>query len=136
MATVALPEARQIALGVVAGQAAVTGLVALACYAAAGSNAAQSAAIGGGIGTVASLAMVVLAFRRTSAQDAGLAARAFYVGEAAKVAIVIALFVLVLKYLRISAGGLFAGYAATFFVYWIALANAMPRLGGRGARAS
>jgi ATP synthase protein I len=134
--TVALPEARRLALGVVAGQAMVTGLAALASYLIAGSRAAQSAAIGGGISTIASLAMVALAFRRSSGGDAHLAARAFYVGEAAKLAIVIVLFVLVLKYVRISAGALFAGYVATFFVYWIALANAMPGLGGRGARAS
>lgn len=122
-----LPEARRLAFGVVVGQALVTGLVALVCYVLGGSIAARSAAIGGGISTVASLAMVLLAFRKASADDAQTAARVFFIGEAAKLAITVALFVVVLKFMKVSAGALFAGYVATFFVYWAALAKA----GGR-----
>jgi ATP synthase protein I len=132
--TVALPEARSLAFGVVAGQAAVTGLVALVCWRIAGSNAARSAVIGGGISTAASLAMVLLAFRSSVGSDPRRAARAFYVGEASKLAIVIALFVIVLKFVKIAAGALFAGYLATFLVYWVALARVGAGPGSRDGR--
>jgi F0F1-type ATP synthase assembly protein I len=126
--TVALPEARKLASGVVAGQAVITLGVALAAYAIAGSLAARSAAIGGGISTTATLILVVLAFRRAAA-DPRRVARDFFVGEAAKVAVMITLFAVVLKFVNISAGALFAGFVATFFVYWLALANALPAFG-------
>jgi F0F1-type ATP synthase assembly protein I len=128
--TVALPEARRLASGVVAGQAVVTLVVALACYGIAGSAAAVSAAIGGGISTFATLVLVLLAFRGAAAGDPGRAARAFFTGEAAKVVVMITLFVVVLKFVNVTAGALFAGFVATFFVYWIALANALPAFPG------
>ncbi len=126
MLTVALPEARRLASGVVAGQAVVTLVVALACYGISGSTAAVSAAIGGGISTCATLVLVLLAFRGAAAGDPGRAARAFFTGEAAKVVVMIALFIVVLKFVTVMPGALFAGFVATFFVYWVALANALP----------
>ena len=125
-----LPEARKLAFGVVVGQALVTGLVALVCHVIGGWNAAQSAAIGGAISTVGSLVMVMLAFRSTSGSDARLVTRVFFVGEAAKLLIMITLLVVVLKFMKVSVGALFAGYVAPFFVYWVALANALPPLAG------
>jgi ATP synthase protein I len=121
--TVALPEARRVAFGVVVGQAVVTGVVALVCWALSGSSAAESAAIGGGIGTVASLVLVLLAFGSRTGDDPRRAARAFYVGEASKLAITIALFVVVLNVMDVRPGAFFAGYMATFFAYWVALAR-------------
>ena len=56
--------------------------------------------------------------------------RGFYVGEAVKVAVVVVLFTLVLRTLKVSPLAMFAAYVATFFVYWVALANALPPLGG------
>jgi ATP synthase protein I len=127
--TVALPEARKLASGVVAGQAVITLGVALAAYAIAGSLAARSAALGGGISTTATLSLVVLAFRRATAADPRRVARDFFVGEAVKFAVMITLFVVVLKFVNISAGALFAGFVATFFVYWLALGGALPAFG-------
>lgn len=128
--------ARRVAFGVVIGQAVATAAVALLCYLFAGSNAALSAAIGGGISTIASLALVGFAFRHDPQADARTVARAFYVGEAAKLGVTIVLFVIVLKFVKVTPGALFGAYVATFFVYWIALANALPPLlgGGRPAR--
>jgi hypothetical protein len=57
-------------------------------------------------------------------------ARAFYVGEAAKLAVTVALFVLVFVTMKVSFAALFGAYIATLFVYWVALANALPPLGG------
>lgn len=131
MVAVDLPNARRLAFSVVAGQAAVTVLFALASFLIAGSNAALSALIGGGIGTLASLVMALIAFGRGAGMDAQRVMRAFYVGEAAKLGVVIVLFVIVLKAMKVSPGALFGAYVATFFVYWVALANALPPLGGR-----
>jgi len=126
-----LRSARRLVYSLVLGQAAVTVAVALVCFWVAGSNAAVSALLGGGISTLASLAMALLSFGSGTGVDAQRAVRAFYVGEAFKVMLVVALFIVVLKSMKVSPGAMFAAYVATFFVYWVALANALPPLGGR-----
>jgi ATP synthase protein I len=122
-------QARRVAYSVVLWQGAVTIVVALVSYAMAGRLAALSALIGGGISTLASLVMAALSFRRSSLANAYSAVRGFYVGEAAKLATVVVLFVMVLRTLKVSPLAMFAAYVATFFVYWVALANALPTLG-------
>ncbi len=143
MVTIDLPKARRLAFNVVLGQALITLIAALVSYVIAGGNAAVSALAGGGIGTVSSLAMAVLGFRRparmnmnagdeaAAAAQAQRAVSAFYVGEAVKLALAVVLFVVVFKVMKVAPMALFAGYMATFFVYWIALANALPALGGQ-----
>jgi ATP synthase protein I len=125
-----VPHARRLAFGVVLGQAAVTVIAALLSWAIGGQLAAVSALIGGGISTAASLAMAALSFGGSAATDPQRAIRAFYVGEAVKLALVVVLFVVVLKLMKVAPLALFAAFMATFFVYWIALANALPPLGG------
>ena len=124
-----LPRARRFALRVVAGQALVTAVAGILSWVLAGPNGARSALLGGGIGTVASLAMVVLSFGSRAGWDAQHAMRAFLVGEAVKLGLVVVLFVVVLKLLKVSPAALFAAYVATFFVYWWALASALPTFG-------
>jgi ATP synthase protein I len=128
-----VPHARRLAFGVVLGQAAVTVIAALLSWAIGGQLAAVSALIGGGISTAASLAMAALSFGGSAATDPQRAIRAFYVGEAVKLALVVVLFVVVLKLMKVAPLALFAAFMATFFVYWIALANALPPLGGTRA---
>jgi ATP synthase protein I len=123
-------QARRMAFTVVRGQAAVTVVVALVSFAIAGRLAALSALLGGGISTLASLAMAALSFRKSSAADPQRAVSGFYVGEAVKLALVVVLFTVVLRTLKVSPLAMFAAYMATFFVYWVALANALPPLGG------
>jgi len=122
-------QARRVAYTVVFWQGAVTVIVALVSYVMAGRLAAMSALIGGGISTLASLVMAALSFRQSSLANPYNAVRGFYVGEAAKLATVVVLFVLVLRTLKVSPLAMFAAYLATFFVYWVALANALPALG-------
>ncbi|MEJ1964376.1 MAG: ATP synthase subunit I [Gammaproteobacteria bacterium] len=122
-------QARRVAFTVVLWQGAVTVAVALVSYMVAGRLAALSAFIGGGISTLASLVMASLSFRRSSLANPYSAVRGFYVGEAAKLATVVVLFVVVLRTLKVSPLAMFAAYMATFFVYWVALANALPTLG-------
>ena len=128
-----LPDARRLALSVVLGQAAVTLICALAAWLMFDFRAALSAALGGGISAAASLAMALLGFGGRSATDPERAVRAFFVGEIAKIAVMIVLFVAVLKTIKVVPLAMLGTYVATFFVFWVALANALPPLGG-GAR--
>ena len=107
----------------VAGQAAIAGVVALICGAAMGAPAALAAAVGGGIGAAASLVQVASGFRRSAAGNAQAIARGFYRGEALKIGVTVLLFVLALRGRRVAPGPLFAGYVATFVAYWVALAR-------------
>lgn len=122
-------QARRVAYSVVLWQGAVTIVVALVSYAMSGRLAAVSALVGGGISTLASLVMAALSFRRSSLANAYSAVRGFYVGEAAKLATVVVLFIVVLRTMKVSPLAMFAAYVATFFVYWVALANALPSMG-------
>jgi F0F1-type ATP synthase assembly protein I len=127
--------ARRLALSVVLGQAAVTIVCALLGWLIAGSHAALSAGMGGGISTAASLVMALLGFGRNVAADPQRAVRAFLIGETAKIALVIVLFVVVLKTMKVVPVAMLGTYIATFFVFWVALANALPPLGGTKPRA-
>jgi ATP synthase protein I len=128
--TIDLPNPRRLALSVVLGQAAVTLLCALASWAIADSRAAVSALLGGGISSLASLAMALVGFGKQAATDPQRAIRAFFVGETAKVGVVIVLFVVVLKTMKVVPLAMLGSYIATFFVFWVALANALPPLAG------
>ena len=113
--------ARRQALMLVVGQVAISGVVALLCAALIGAPAGLAAAVGGGIGALASLAQVASGFRRSTAGDAPAIARGFYRGEAIKIGVTVLLFVLALRGRQLAAGPLFAGYVATFVAYWVAL---------------
>lgn len=125
-----LPRARRLAFGVVLGQAAVTLLAGLCAWQLSGRLAAASALLGGGIATVGSLAMAGLVFGGAAGGSPQRVLSMFYVGEALKLAVVVVLFVVVLKVMTVAPLAMFAGFAATFLVYWIALLSALPVLGG------
>jgi len=125
-----LPRARRFALRVVAGQALVTIIAGVLSGALAGRKGALSALLGGGIGTVANLAMALLSFGSRTESNAQKAMGAFLVGEAVKLGLVVVLFVVILKVLKVMPAALFAAYVATFVVYWFALASALPAFGG------
>ena len=129
MLAIDLPHARRLALRVVLGQAGVTVIVALLAWALAGRSAGVSGLLGGGIATVGSLAMVGVVFGGIASGGAARALGAFYTGEAVKLALVVALFVAVLKLVRVAPLAMFAGFAATYLVYWIALVGALPVAG-------
>jgi F0F1-type ATP synthase assembly protein I len=126
--------ARRLALSVVLGQAGVTVIAALLAGLIAGREALISALLGGGISTAASLAMALLGFGGGTALDPQRAVRALFVGEAAKIVLMIVLFVVVLKTMKVVPLALLGTYVATFSVFWIAMANALPPLGGARAR--
>ena len=130
MLAIDLPHARRLAFGVVLGQAGVTAIAALAAWGIAGREAAWSALLGGGIATLGSVAMVALVFAG-AAVNAQRVVAAFYRGEAVKLAVVVVLFVVVLRAVRVTPLAMLAGFAATYFVYWIALVGALPAMGAR-----
>ena len=134
MIAIDLALARRLALSVVLGQAGVSVICALLAGLIAGRQAAVSALLGGGISTAASLAMALFGFGGRSAVDPQRALRAFFVGETAKIALTIVLFVMVLKTMKVVPLAMLGTYVATFFVNWVALANALPPLGGARAR--
>lgn len=117
------PNPRRLALGVALGQAVVALVAAAVSWAIADSRAALSAALGGGISSVASLVMALISFGREAATDPLRAIRAFFIGEAAKVLVVITLFVAVWKTMKVVPLAMLGAYIATFFVFWVALAK-------------
>ena len=139
MIAIDLPNPRRLALGVVLGQVVVTLVCALASFGLADAHAAVSALLGGGISSAASLAMALVGFGGRTTTDATRALRAFFVGEAAKVAVVIVLFTVVLKTMKVVPLAMLAAYMATFLVFWVALFRTgsrqaqAPREGARSA---
>ena len=130
MVTLELPQARRLAMSVVLGQVAVTVVAALICFAVWGRVPGLSALVGGGISASSSLALALIGFGSPAGAAAERVARAFYVGEGVKLAVTVTLFVVVFVTMKVSFPALFGAYIATLFVYWIALANALPPLAG------
>jgi ATP synthase protein I len=125
-----LREARRLAFSLVLAQAGVTLAAALVSLAVVGALAGRSALLGGGISTLASLAMALVAFGGRTSASAERALIAFYAGEALKLAVVVAAFVAVLRLIKVSPGAMLVAYGATFAVYWVVLARALKRGGG------
>ena len=135
MVTLELPQARRLAASVVLGQVVVTLVAAVICFAIWGRVPGWSALIGGGISVVASAALAFFGFSAPAGAPAETLMRKFYVGEATKLAVTVVLFVVVFVTMKVSFAALFGAYIATLFVYWIALANALPPLGGTASGA-
>ena len=127
MIAIDLPNPRRLALSVVLGQAAVTLVCALVSLGLGGTHAAVSALLGGGISSLASLAMALVGFGKNAATDPQRAIRAFFIGETAKVAVVIVLFAVVLKTMKVVPLAMLGSYIATFFVFWVVLAGGWGR---------
>ena len=118
--------ARRLAFGVVLAQAGVMLLAALVCLVAGGVSSAISALLGGGIATAGSLAMALFGFRSAADASPVQMLASLFLGEAAKLGVVVLSFVMVLTLIRTSAVAMLLTYAATFLVYWIVLASWLP----------
>jgi ATP synthase protein I len=119
----------------VLGQVVITLVVAAICFAIWGRIAGLSALAGGGISAASSAVLALFAFGSPAGAGAERVARAFYIGEGLKLAVTVVLFVLVFLTLKVAFAPLFGAYIATLFVYWIALANALPPLAGTATAA-
>jgi len=134
LVTLELPQARRLAASVVLGQVVVTVVAAAICFAVWGRVAGLSALAGGGISCAASAVLALIGFAAPAGAAAERVARAFYVGEAAKLGVTVVLFVVIFMTMKVSFPALFGAYIATLFVFWMALANALPSLSGRSVR--
>jgi ATP synthase protein I len=115
----------------VLGQVVVTIVAAGICFAVWGRTAGLSALVGGGISALASAALALIGFASPAGTSPERVARAFYVGEGTKLAVTVVSFIVVFVTMKVSFPALFGAYIATLFVYWIALANALPPLSGK-----
>lgn len=123
MVAIDLASAQRIGWRTVYGQAVVTVVVAVLSLVLTGPKGSVSALLGGGINTLATLAMVLIAFGGRARADAYRAVLTFFLGEFAKLVVMIVLFVVVLKAFEITPVPLFAAFLATFAVNWIVLAR-------------
>jgi ATP synthase protein I len=113
--------ARRQAYRVVACQAGIAGISALLFLIFAGVDAGFSALVGGGISSIATYYQVRIAFSPRHSGDPKRIARAFYTAEVVKVAAVVALFSLALRWLELALAPMIIGFAATLLVYFVAL---------------
>ena len=110
-----------MALGIVVGQLGVTLSIAAAGLLLGGRRTGVSALMGGGIGTLASLYMVVSMFRLGANTEPAKIISRVYRGEFYKLVITAGLFGLVLVSVEVSFGPMLGCFAATLLVYWAAL---------------
>jgi ATP synthase protein I len=127
-----LPHARRLAFMCVRAQVVVTVVVAAVSLTVAGPHAAWSAVVGGGASTLASLAMALLAFGRLSGSGAERMLLAFYLGEIAKITVVIVVLVLALVFMKVNPVAMISAFMATFLVYWVVLARSLGAKGSVG----
>ena len=114
-------QARRAAFGIVGAQAGVTLLAAGGGLLLAGTAGAISALLGGGIGTLASLAQVAGTFRTGASREPAKILGRLYRGEAFKLLITAGLFALVLTNVEVVFGAMIGGFGATLLVFWAAL---------------
>jgi ATP synthase protein I len=123
--TLDLPHARRLAFICVRAQLLVTVAVAVVSWVLAGPRGAWSAVVGGGASTLASVAMALLAFGRLAGAGAERMLLAFFLGEIAKITVVIVVLVVALVFLKVNPAAMISAYVATFLVYWVVLARAL-----------
>ncbi len=119
---------RRAAYRLAAWQAALTAVVAAIAAAVGGVAAAQSALMGGGISIVAGLYQALRLFSGMAARQPDRFMRAVYTGEAIKIALTVALFIVVIRVMRPQFAPMIVAYAATFVVYLAALGTGYPWL--------
>jgi ATP synthase protein I len=109
-------DIRPIAVRILAWQAGVGVLIAAACLALWGRQAAVSALAGAAIGVIANLYMTLKALRPKRSARAALGA--LYTGQLVKVALTVALFVIAARLPWLVWPALLIAYIATLAVFW------------------
>ena len=129
-------QARRAALGVVGAQAGTALLSSGIGLLLAGLDVALSALLGGGIGTFASLVLVVGAFRPGASREPAKILGRLYLGEAFKLLITVVLFAWVLMSVEVVFVAMIGGFASTLLVYWAALLWTSGAIPGAGPGSS
>jgi F0F1-type ATP synthase assembly protein I len=119
-----LQSGRRQALAVLASQALLGAIVAIACLAVAGAHAAASAALGAGIGVVATSLMAFAMLKPGDGADLTRVTLGFFSGWIVKVGFTVAVMVMAFRSRKVDAVPLLAAYIATFAGYWVGAARA------------
>jgi F0F1-type ATP synthase assembly protein I len=118
-----IQKGRRQALAVVMGQVLLGAVVAIVCLVGWGVRAAGSAAVGAGIGTVATSLMAFAMLRHGEGASVQRVAWSFFTGWLVKVGFTVATLVLALRSPKVAAVPMMAAYAATFLGYWFGAAR-------------
>lgn len=129
MSNLDLQVARRQALGVLASQAVLGAIVAIACFLARDVHAGASALIGAGIGIVATGLMAFAMLRPGEGAGLGRVALGFFGGWLVKVGFTVAVLVAALRSPGVDAVPMLVGYFVTFAGYFVGAVRAS----GRGA---
>lgn len=121
MNTESQQRARRAAYKVVAFQFAIAGLAGLLFLLLVDARAGGSAWLGGAISSLATYYQVRIAFSARYFGDPRRMARAFYIAEVVKIAVIVALFALALHWLDLAGGPMMVGFASTVLAYFLAL---------------
>lgn len=121
MAQISQQQARRTAYRIVGLQFAIAGIVGILFLILVGAQAGVSALVGGAISAAATYYQVRVAFSPRVSGDPRRIARAFYTAEVVKIAAMVALLTLALKWLNLAMVPTLIGFIATLFVYFAAL---------------
>ena len=88
--------------------------------------AAVSVATGGFIGLVAGLYQALRLLQVDAGQSPAAFMQGLWVSEAVKIVVTAALFLIAIQLLAVQMVPTIVGYAATYIVYWVALATRYP----------
>jgi F0F1-type ATP synthase assembly protein I len=116
------PDSRRTASRILYWQTGAVTALAVVCYALFGRQSGLSALTGGAIGVVANAYMTVTALRPARSPGGALGRLLF--GQLIKIALTVALFVIVARSGRAHWPSLLVGYLATLVVFWV-----VPALG-------
>lgn len=113
-----LKTARSQALGVVASQALLGAIVAIACFLLRDAHAGASALLGAGIGVAATSLMAFAMLRPGEGASLTRVTLGFFSGWLVKVGFTVAVMVMAFRSQKVDAVPLLAAYVATFAGYW------------------
>jgi F0F1-type ATP synthase assembly protein I len=116
------PDIRRTAVRILLWQATAVTAVAVICYALFGQRSGLSALVGGAIGLIANAFMTLTALRPARSPGGALGRLLF--GQMIKVALTIALFVIVIRSGRAHWPSLLVAYIATWIVFILVAAKA------------
>ncbi len=112
---------RLTAIRILISQVLVTGVVALGLYVWFGPREALSALTGGMICVLSGAYLAQAMFRGKPDRSPALLVRAFYVGEAIKLALTALMFLVAIVYMDVDILIVILTYMATLSMYWFAL---------------
>ncbi len=122
---------KNTAYNIIAAQIVLTLAIAGVLWGWVGAKSAHSAIIGGAINVISGFYLATRLFRFDSKSTPERILRAFYVGEAVKYGLTVALFAYVIVFLDTDLRIVFSTFIVTMAVYWFALLGPMSTPGAK-----